>query len=189
MICAEAFFKISSHAHVEHVFTSMARGKKEHQALFCSCFIYCHDFHHYWDSVLSEKRSLLTNIVFVIQIWSEWNTRGETKECFVSRTNALLVGTLSIGDVSLSIAISWKTIEGFISFGGWSIFITKVALQIYQVSVYIAVMFSVVQNQAQVVIALDRTIVCYTAVFSVVTQCSSPQSGEERCVTTLKTAV
>ena len=113
----------------------------------------------------------------------------ETKECFVSRTNALLVGTLSIGDVSLSIAISWKTIEGFISFGGWRIFITKVALQIYQVSVYIAVMFSVVQNQAQVVIALDRTIVCYTAVFSVVTQCSSPQSGEERCVTTLKTAV
>ena len=81
----------------------------------------------------------------------------ETKECFVSRTNALLVGTLSIGDVSLSIALSWKTSEGFISFGGWSIFITKVALQIYQVSVYIAVMFSVVQNQAQVVIALDRT--------------------------------
>ena len=68
-------FKISSHAHVKHVFTSMARGKKEHQALFCSCFIYSHDFHHYWDSVLSEKRSLLTNIVFVIQIWSEWNKR------------------------------------------------------------------------------------------------------------------
>ena len=114
----------------------------------------------------------------------------KTKECFVSRTNALLVGTLSIGDVSLSIAISWKTIEGFISFGGWSIFIAKVALQIYQLSVYIAVMFSVVQNQAQqVVIALDRTMVCYTAVFSVVTQCSSPQNGEERCVTTLKTAV
>ena len=81
----------------------------------------------------------------------------KTKECFVSRTNAPLVGTLSIGDVSLSIAISWKTIEGFISFGGWSIFITKVALQIYQLSVYVVVMFSVVQNQAQVVIALDRT--------------------------------
>ena len=114
----------------------------------------------------------------------------KTKECFVSRTNALLVGTLSIVDVSLSIAISWKVIEGFISFGGWSIFITKVALQIYELSVYAAVMFSVVQNQAQqVVIALDRTIVCYTAVFSVVTQCSSPQSGEERCVMTLKTAV
>ena len=32
-----SFFKVSSHAHVEHVFTSMARGKKEHQALFCSC--------------------------------------------------------------------------------------------------------------------------------------------------------
>ena len=32
-------------------------------------------------------------------------------------------------------------------------------------------------------------LVCYTAVFSVVTQCSFPQSGEERCVTTLKTAV
>ena len=78
----------------------------------------------------------------------------KTKECFVSRTNALLVGTLSIGDVSLSIAISN---EGFISFGGWSIFITKVALQIYELSVYAAVMFSVVQNQAQVVIALDRT--------------------------------
>ena len=30
-------------------------------------------------------------------------------------------------------------------------------------------------------------LVCYTAVFSVVTQRSSPQ--EERCVTTLKTAV
>ena len=104
----------------------------------------------------------------------------ETKECFVSRTNALLVGTLSIGDVSLSIAISWKTIEGFISFGGWSIFITKVALQIYQLSVYIAVMFSVVQNQAQVVIALDRTIVCYTAVFSVVTKCSSPSDDTKK---------
>ena len=78
----------------------------------------------------------------------------KTKECFVWRTNALLVGTLSIGDVSLSIAISN---EGFISFGGWSIFITKVALQIYELSVYAAVMFSVVQNQAQVVIALDRT--------------------------------
>ena len=37
-----------------------------------------------------------------------------------------------------------------------------------------------------------RNIVCYTAVFSVVTQRSSPQTavcGEERCVTTLKTAV
>ena len=36
------------------------------------------------------------------------------------------------------------------------------------------------------------TLVCYTAVFSVVTQRSSPLtaiSGEERCVTTLKTAV
>ena len=33
-------------------------------------------------------------------------------------------------------------------------------------------------------------IVCYTAFFSVVTQRSSPLvSGEERCVTTLKTAV
>ena len=37
-------------------------------------------------------------------------------------------------------------------------------------------------------------VVCYTAVFSVVTQSSFPQtaavySGEERCVTTLKTAV
>ena len=32
-------------------------------------------------------------------------------------------------------------------------------------------------------------VVCYTAVFRVVTQCSSPQSGEEHCVTTLKTAV
>ena len=33
-------------------------------------------------------------------------------------------------------------------------------------------------------------VVCYTAVFSVVTQWSSPQAcGEERCVTTLKTAV
>ena len=32
-----------------------------------------------------------------------------------------------------------------------------------------------------------RKLVCYTAVFSVVTQRSS--SGEERCVTTLKTAV
>ena len=33
-------------------------------------------------------------------------------------------------------------------------------------------------------------VVCYTAVFSVVTQRSSPlTSGEERCVTTLKTAV
>ena len=35
-------------------------------------------------------------------------------------------------------------------------------------------------------------VVCYTAVFSVVTQRSSPLtavSGEERCVTTLKTAV
>ena len=105
----------------------------------------------------------------------------KTKECFVSRTNALLVGTLSIGDVSMS--ISWKVIEGFISFGGWSIFITKVALQIYELSVYAAVMFSVVQNQAQVVIALDRTIVCYTAVFSVVTQCSSPRDDTKNgCV-------
>ena len=35
-----------------------------------------------------------------------------------------------------------------------------------------------------------RTVVCYTTVFSVVTQRSSPlTSGEERCVTTLKTAV
>ena len=34
-----------------------------------------------------------------------------------------------------------------------------------------------------------HNIVCYTAVFSVVTQRSSSQSGEERCVTTLKTAV
>ena len=33
------------------------------------------------------------------------------------------------------------------------------------------------------------TVVCYSAVFSVVTQRSSPLSGEERCVTTLKTAV
>ena len=32
-------------------------------------------------------------------------------------------------------------------------------------------------------------LVCYTAVFSVVTQRSSWVSGEERCVTTLKTAV
>ena len=32
-------------------------------------------------------------------------------------------------------------------------------------------------------------LVCYTAVFSVVTQRSSPLSEEERCVTTLKTAV
>ena len=32
-------------------------------------------------------------------------------------------------------------------------------------------------------------LVCYTAVFRVVTKRSSPQSGEERCVTTLKTAV
>ena len=32
-----------------------------------------------------------------------------------------------------------------------------------------------------------KALVCYTAVFSVVTQRSS--SGEERCVTTLKTAV
>ena len=89
---------------------------------------------------------MFTNIVFVIQIWSEWN-----------RTNALLVGSLSIGDVSLGIAISWKTIEGFIFFGGWSIFITKVALQIYELSVYAAVMFSVEQKQAQVIIAFDRT--------------------------------
>ena len=82
----------------------------------------------------------------------------ETKDSFVSRTNALLVGTFPIGDVSLSIAISWITIdrEGFISFGGWSIFITKVALQIYELSVYVAVMFSVMQNQAEVVIALNR---------------------------------
>ena len=80
----------------------------------------------------------------------------ETKEYFVSRTNALLVGTLPIGDVSLSIAISWKTREGFVFFRGWSIFITKVALQIYELSVYAAVMSSVMQNQAQVVIALDR---------------------------------
>ena len=35
----------------------------------------------------------------------------------------------------------------------------------------------------------SETLVCYTAVFSVVTQRSSPLSGEERCVTTLKTAV
>ena len=146
-------FKISSHAHVKHVFTSMARGKKEHQALFCSCFIYSHDFHHYWDSVLSEKRSLLTNIVFVIQIWSEWNKR---MFCFKNEC-ASSWHIIKIGDVSLSIAISWKVIEGFISFGGWSLFITKVALQIYELSVYAAVMFSVVQNQAQVVIALDRT--------------------------------
>ena len=34
-----------------------------------------------------------------------------------------------------------------------------------------------------------RSLVCYTAVFSVVTQRSSSQSGEERCVATLKTAV
>ena len=33
------------------------------------------------------------------------------------------------------------------------------------------------------------SLVCYTAVFSVDTQRSSPLSGEERCVTTLKTAV
>ena len=32
-------------------------------------------------------------------------------------------------------------------------------------------------------------LVCYTAVFSVVTQRSSPFCGEEHCVTTLKTAV
>ena len=32
-------------------------------------------------------------------------------------------------------------------------------------------------------------VVCYTAVFSVVTQRSSPLSGEERCVMTLKTGV
>ena len=35
------------------------------------------------------------------------------------------------------------------------------------------------------VLCIAVTIVCYTAVFSVVTQSSSP----ERCVTTLKTAV
>ena len=36
----------------------------------------------------------------------------------------------------------------------------------------------------------DQNLVCYTAFFSVVTQHSSPQvSGEEHCVTTLKTAV
>ena len=35
----------------------------------------------------------------------------------------------------------------------------------------------------------DIRLVCYTAVFSVVMQRSSPLSGEERCVTTLKTAV
>ena len=116
-------------------------------------YIYSHDFHHYWDSVLSEKRSLLTNIVFVIQIWSEWNKR---MFCFKNQC-ASSWHIIKIGDVSLSIALSWKTIEGFISFGGWSIFITKVALQIYELSVYAAVMFSVVQNQAQVVIALDRT--------------------------------
>ena len=32
-------------------------------------------------------------------------------------------------------------------------------------------------------------IVCYTAIFSVVTHRSSPLRGEERCVTQLKTAV
>ena len=39
---------------------------------------------------------------------------------------------------------------------------------------------------------LSANLVCYTAVFRVVTQRSSPLtavSGEERCVTTLKTAV
>ena len=40
----------------------------------------------------------------------------------------------------------------------------------------------------KVVGTLNR-VVCYTAVFSVVTQRSSLLSGEERCVTTLKTAV
>ena len=35
----------------------------------------------------------------------------------------------------------------------------------------------------------QASVVCYTAVFSVVTQRSSPLSGEERRVTTLKTAV
>ena len=34
-----------------------------------------------------------------------------------------------------------------------------------------------------------QVLVCYTVVFSVVTQRSSPLSEEERCVTTLKTAV
>ena len=33
------------------------------------------------------------------------------------------------------------------------------------------------------------SLVCYTAVFRVATQRSSPVSGEERCVATLKTAV
>ena len=33
----------------------------------------------------------------------------------------------------------------------------------------------------------NGVLVCYTAVFSVVTQRSSPLTGEERCVTTLKT--
>ena len=34
-----------------------------------------------------------------------------------------------------------------------------------------------------------KCLVCYTAVFSVVRQRSSPLSVDERCVTTLKTAV
>ena len=34
-----------------------------------------------------------------------------------------------------------------------------------------------------------QLLVCYTVVFSVVTQSSSPQRGEERCVTTLKGCV
>ena len=41
--------------------------------------------------------------------------------------------------------------------------------------------------------AVHKTVVCYTAVFSVVTQRSSPLTGrgggEKRCVTILKTAV
>ena len=36
---------------------------------------------------------------------------------------------------------------------------------------------------------VQEMLVCYTAVFRVVTQCSSPQVWEERCVTTRKTAV
>ena len=35
----------------------------------------------------------------------------------------------------------------------------------------------------------QASVVCYTAVFSVVAQRSSPLRREERCVTTLKTAV
>ena len=48
-------------------------------------------------------------------------------------------------------------------------------------------MYSVETDDKQL---LDyHILVCYTAVFSVVTHRSFPHGGEERCVTILKTAV